>query len=251
MYNPLPALGGTHLAALLADSNSVTTINSVLVVNYPTAVVLTPVTANAGGGGGVGIGSSSNYTNSPTRSPTSRFVVSTSNTTLKNYDDYIFIGAGVLGGIMLLGIGGSGWYYLKKRKEYKIKMQNVRNDVVLVVKPPVSPFLESRRSSAFSIRRNTVVPINYNDNYDNDVIIKVTSRVNDDEGPMHPEVDEYNLWGDLDIESSITPTPTASISPSFTPFYSGVATPLGTIKPAPNAQDLHSALSTLFGKVIV
>ena len=239
----MPALGGAHLAALLTDANTASTINSVLVVNYPTAVVLTPVTTTRGGGGG-GIGSSSNYTNSPTHSPSSQVVVPTSSTTSKNYDNYIFIGAGVLGGIMLLGMGGGGLYYLKKRKEHMVKMQLKQQGLTIVIKPPVLSF--ERPNSAFSIRQNVVVPSNNNDDDENEVI-KPTSRV-DDEGAVPAGVDEYNLWGDLDIEA-VSPSPNSK-SDTFTPVYSDPATPsLDTKKPVPNSKDLQSALSKMFGQV--
>ena len=243
MYNPVPALGGTHLASLLTDPNTVTTINSILDVSYPTAVVLVPFTTSRRGQGGGGIGSSSNYTNSPTYSPTPQVVVSTPNTTSKNYDNYVFIGASVLGGLMLLGMGGGGLYYLKKKKEHMKLMQNRQNGLVLVVKPPVLLFSESN-SSAFSIRRNTVVPVNNNDDEDKGDNA-ATSRIEEDEAAAR--VDEYNLWGDLDIESSIS----SSLSAAFTPSYSGVVTPssLNTIKVGPNPQDLQSAISKLCGKV--
>ena len=243
VYNPVQALGGTHLASLLTDPNTVTTINSIIAVSYPTAVVMMPVTTSRDGGSdGGGIGSSSNNTNSPTYSPTPQVVVSTSNTTSKNYDNYVFIGASVLGGLMLLGMGGGGLYYLKKKKEHMKLMQNRQNGLVLVVKPPVLLFSESN-SSAFSIRRNTVVPVNNNDDEDKGDNA-ATSRIDEDEGA---KVDEYNLWGDLDIESSIS----SSLSAAFTPSYSGVVTPssLNTIKVGPNPQDLQSAISKLCGKV--
>ena len=197
VYNPLPALGGTHLAVLLNDANTVTTINSVLVVNYPAAVVLSPVTSNAGaGGGGNGIGSIRNYTNSPAYSP-SVVVLTASNTTSKNYDNYVFIGASVLGGIMLLGIGGSGLYYLKKKKEYMKRIQKKQQeDMEIVIKPTVTPI--KRKTSVFSVRQNTVIPGNDNDD-------DSKSQCDGDDESIHPRVlqkplpvDEYNLWGDIE-----------------------------------------------------
>ena len=123
-------------------------------------------------------------------------------------------------------------------------MQNRQNGLVLVVKPPVLLFSESN-SSAFSIRRNTVVPVNNNDDEDKGDNA-ATSRIDEDEGA---KVDEYNLWGDLDIESSIALA--LSQSAAFSPSYSGVVTPssLNTIKVGPNPQDLQSAISKLLGKV--
>ena len=249
VYNPVAALGGTHLASLLTDVNTVATINSILEETHPTAVVLIPVTTTRRGGGGFGVGGSNNNTNSPTHSPASEIFVSTSTTSSKNFDNYVFIGAGVLGGIMLLGMGGGGLYYLKKRKEYRKKMQNNQNGIILVVKPPVLPY-EQPNSSAFSIRRNVaVVPINNNDDDNND-FNKATSRVDDDDGAMHAKVDEYNLWGDLDIEASVSPSPNSK-SPAYTPSYSGAVTPsLDIKKPGPTPHDLQSALSRMFGKVM-
>ena len=197
VYNPLPALGGTHLAALLNDANTVTTINSVLVVNYPEAVVLSPVTSNAGSSGD--IGGNATYTNSPTHSPSSQAVVPiASNTTSKNYDNYVFIGASVLGGIMLLGIGGSGLYYLKKKKEYMKRIQKKQlEDLIIVIKPTVTPI--KRQASVFAIRRNTVIPGNNNDDDSK------SQCDSDDDESIHPRVlqkplpvDEYNLWGDIE-----------------------------------------------------
>jgi len=250
VYNPLPAIDGAHLATLLTDANTLSTINSVLVVSYPAAVVLTPVTSTAGGSGR-GIGSNVTYTKTPTQSPSAQVVMlSSSSTSSKNYDNYVFIGAGVLGGIMLLGMGGLGWYYLKKRKEYRKKLQNNQNDIILVVKPQVV-LHEPPMNSPFSLRRNVaVIPINNNNNNDDDKddSKKSTSRVDEGDGAM--QVDEYNLWGDFDIEASVSPSPNSN-SPAFTPSYSGAATPsLSIKKPVPNPQDLHSALSKIFGKVI-
>ena len=246
VYNPLPALGGTHLAALLNDANTVTTVNSILVVNYPAAVVLSPVTSNAGGGGN-GIGSNRNYTNSPTHSPSSQAVVPTaSNTTSKNYDNYVFIGASVLGGIMLLGIGGSGLYYLKKKKEYMKRIQKKQQeDMEIVIKPTVTPI--KRKTSVFSVRQNTVIPGNNNDD-------DSKSQCDSGDESIHPRIlqkplpfDEYNVWGDQDIESNPTSqNNSAFVTPFYTAANSGTATPRDYIKNETSPKDLHLALSEVF-----
>ena len=246
VYNPLPALGGTHLTALLTDANTVTTINSILVVSYPAAVVLTPVTSRGGGSGGGDIGSNVTYTSTPTYSPLSQAAgPSVSSTTSKNYDNYVFIGASVLGGIMLLGIGGSGLYYWKKKKEFMRRNQKQREDIAIVIKPVAAPI--KRKTSVFAVRQNTVIPGNNNDDDAMD------QRDREDEA-VHPRilekpspVDEYNLWGDQDIESNPTSqTNSAFVTPFYTAANSGTATPKDFISNETSPKDLHRALSEVF-----
>ena len=152
VYNTLNAVNNEHLLTLLTDANTVSTINSILVVTYPTAVALTPVSAStSGGNGGNDLSSGGSLSMTPSYSPTTAAV--TTGPAKKNYDNYVFIGASVLGGIMLLGMGGGGLYYLKKKRDKKNK---IKMEAELAAKPSVQIFQEP--SSPFAYGHSPVLP---------------------------------------------------------------------------------------------
>ena len=186
VYNTLNAVNNDHLLTLLIDPNTVSTIASILVVSYPTAVVQSPVSVSTSGGGNV-LSSGNSLTMTPTSSPTTS--VTTAAIAQKNYDNYVFIGASVLGGLMLLGIGGSGLYYLKKKREWKKK---IKMETEFDVKPSVHLFQEP--NSPFAYGHSPVLPNQDPEDDDDDIQWgKYTSRlesIREDEENMGVSIDQ-------------------------------------------------------------
>ena len=236
VYNPSPALDCTHLAILLADNTTLSTMNVVFLMNYPTAIIR-PAVTNTSNGCGIIKNNGSDTT--------SRIVIVVSSTT-QNNDNYILLGAGVLGGFILLGIGGGALYYLDKKRKVKNELEKRQKDAQAIMME-----LMSNPTTLSKFR-------NINKNSKSTVRIGCSKSDSDDEldRPLHtrvfvkaahPSVGN-NLWGDVDdvdIESNSS-SKINSLAP--TPRYMDVATFRDMVGIAldrkPNSNDLYHRSST-------
>ena len=239
VYHPSPALDCTHLAILLADNTTLSTMNVVFLMNYPTAIIR-PAVTNTSNGCGIIKNNGSDTT--------SRIIIVVSSTT-QNNDNYILLGAGVLGGFILLGMGGGALYYLDKKRKVKNELEKRQKDAQAIMMELVpSPKTLSRSMKFGNINTSTksTVRVGYSksdsdDELDRPLHTRVFVKA------AHPSVGN-NLWGDVDdvdIESNSS-SKINSLAP--TPRYMDVATfrdMVGiSLDRKPNSNDLYHRSST-------
>ena len=239
VYHPSPALDCTHLAILLADNTTLSTMNVVFLMNYPTAVIR-PAVTNTSNGCGIIRNNGSDTT--------SRIVIVVSSTT-PDIINYILLGAGVLGGFILLGMGGGALYYLHKKRKHKKELEKRQKDAqaIMMELMPSPKTLSSSMKFRNSNKSNKATVYIGSSDSDNDDEIDRPLHTRVFVKAAHPTVGK-NLWDDVDdvdIESNST-SKINSLAP--TPRYMDAATfrdLVGiSLDRKPNSNDLYHCSST-------